>query len=136
MEINNSVTVKSTNTAGNVASPKAVSKNVSSKANNSDNTNAVNLKEINNIVNGNHGGETYLSVSDKAIASAIEHINKVISRSNIELEYVVHRPTNTVVIKMRDKNTNEVIKEIPPEKVLDMFAQRMKILGLYVDNRG
>ena len=40
-----------------------------------------------------------------------------------------------MTIKIVDKNTDEVIKEIPPEKTLDMIAKCMEIAGVLVDER-
>lgn len=94
-----------------------------------------NIKRINDILKGAVIGESYQSISEKAIAKSIEHINKVISNTSIELLYSIHKETNTVVIKMRNKETDIIVKEIPPEKVLDMFVSRMKLLGLFLDER-
>jgi flagellar protein FlaG len=34
-----------------------------------------------------------------------------------------------------DENTNEVVREIPPEKILDVMASIMELAGLIVDER-
>jgi flagellar protein FlaG len=34
-----------------------------------------------------------------------------------------------------DSNTKEVIREIPSEKILDMFASMLELAGLLVDER-
>lgn len=98
-------------------------------------SNADDIKRINDILKGAVIGESYQSISEKAIAESIEHINKVISNNSIEFLYSIHKETNTVVIKMRNKDTDIIVKEIPPEKVLDMFVNRMKLLGLFLDER-
>ena len=40
------------------------------------------------------------------------------------------------MVKIIDTNTQEVIKEVPPEKILDMVASMMERAGLIVDRRG
>jgi flagellar protein FlaG len=37
------------------------------------------------------------------------------------------------MVKVMDINTNEVIREIPPEKVLDAFAAALELAGVFVD---
>jgi len=40
-----------------------------------------------------------------------------------------------VRVKVLDSETNEVIREIPPEKILDMVAKMWELAGLIVDER-
>lgn len=96
---------------------------------------ALDIKEIRNIANQNRSRETILSVGEKALAEAIEYINKVISGVNLEFQRSIHEGANTVVITMIDKDTGDVILEIPPENILDAYVARMELLGLYVDER-
>lgn len=98
-------------------------------------TSNLNLQQIQDIVRENKTGQTILSVPDKALATAIEHINKVVSGANIELRHSIHKPTNTVIVTLVDKDTSDVILEIPPEKVLDAYVERMTLNGLYLDER-
>jgi len=39
------------------------------------------------------------------------------------------------MVKVIDINTNEVIREIPPEKILDMVATMLEMAGIIVDER-
>lgn len=67
------------------------------------------------------------------IRRAVENINKNLKDS--EAIFGIHDKTNRVTIKIVDKNTKEVIKELPPEKTLDMIAKVWEIAGLLVDER-
>ncbi len=55
--------------------------------------------------------------------------------TNSEIKFGIHDRTNRVTIKIVDKGTDKVIKEIPPEKTLDMIAKCMEIAGVLVDER-
>ena len=55
--------------------------------------------------------------------------------SNSEAIFGIHEATNRVTIKIVDKKSKEVIKELPPEKTLDMIAKVWEIAGLLVDER-
>lgn len=54
---------------------------------------------------------------------------------NSEAKFGIHEETNRVMIKLVDKDTQEVIKEIPPEKTLDMIAKCMELAGVLVDEK-
>ena len=43
--------------------------------------------------------------------------------ANSEAQFGIHEATNRVTIKIVDKQTKEIIKELPPEKTLDMIAK-------------
>ena len=45
-------------------------------------------------------------------------------------EYSVHEDFRTIMIKIIDDTTKEVILEIPPKKILDMVASMCKQFGL------
>ena len=55
--------------------------------------------------------------------------------ANSEAGYGIHEATNRVTIKIIDKDTKEVIKELPPEKTLDMIAKAWEMAGILVDER-
>ncbi|MDF2523101.1 MAG: flagellar biosynthesis protein FlaG [Clostridiales bacterium] len=76
-----------------------------------------------------------LPVSDKVVLDAIERANKAISVSSRKFEYAIHEKTKEIMIKVIDADTNEIIREIPPEKVLDMVAKMWEMAGLIVDER-
>lgn len=65
-------------------------------------------------------------VMEKAVAS-LPHYS--------DAKFGIHEKTNRIVIKLVDRDTQEVIKEIPPEKTLDLLAKRMELAGVLVDQR-
>lgn len=54
---------------------------------------------------------------------------------NSEAVFGIHEKTNRVTIKIIDKDTKEVIKEVPPEKTLDMIAKVWELAGILIDER-
>ncbi|MBD5549047.1 MAG: flagellar protein FlaG [Lachnospiraceae bacterium] len=67
------------------------------------------------------------------IKKAVENLNK--NLSNSEAVFGIHEATNRVMIKIVDKESKEVIKELPPEKTLDMIAKAWELAGILVDER-
>ena len=86
--------------------------------------------------NGQEGGQsntTDQQATNEQIKKAVEKLNK--SLSNSEAIFGIHDATNRVTIKIVDKETKEVLKEIPPEKTLDMIAKAWELAGLLVDEK-
>lgn len=71
--------------------------------------------------------------TNEQIKKAVENMNK--NLSNSEAIFGIHDATNRVTIKIVDKETKEVIKEIPPEKTLDMIAKAWELAGILVDEK-
>lgn len=76
-----------------------------------------------------------LPVSDKFLLDVVEKANKAIANTGRSFEYAVHEKTKQVMIKVVNKENNEVIREIPSEKMLDMFAAMLERAGLLVDEK-
>lgn len=92
--------------------------------------NAQGKNQHNNSTNQNGEQQT----TNEQIKKAVEQLNKnMISHS--EAVFGIHEGTNRVTIKIVDKNTKEVIKELPPEKTLDMIAKVWEMAGIMVDER-
>jgi flagellar protein FlaG len=73
------------------------------------------------------------SQNQAQIKKAVDEINK--KANNSEAIFGIHEATNRVTIKLVDKETKEVIKELPPEKTLDMIAKVWEMAGLLVDEK-
>ena len=67
------------------------------------------------------------------IRKAVEKLNK--NLGNSEAVFGIHEDTNRVTIKIVDKTTKEVIRELPPEKTLDMIAKVWDLAGILIDEK-
>lgn len=70
----------------------------------------------------------------------LDKLKKVMEKAVASLphsaaKFGIHEKTNRIIIKLVDRDTQEVIKEIPPEKTLDLMAKRMELAGVLVDER-
>lgn len=81
----------------------------------------------------NNGSAEQEQPSNEQIKKAVEKLNK--NLMNSEAVFGIHEETNRVTIKIVDKDTKEVIKELPPEKTLDMIAKAWELAGILVDER-
>ena len=97
----------------------------------------VKIKEVdekNGQGTGNKQGTSdQQTASNEQIKRAVEQLNKSMTHS--EAVFGIHEGTNRVTIKIVDKDTREVIKELPPEKTLDMIAKVWELAGILVDEK-
>lgn len=74
-----------------------------------------------------------LMVSEDTLNKGVERMNMAIQRADEHLQFSVHKETNRIVVKLVDTATDEVVREFPAEKFLDLVANLMKLSGLNVD---
>lgn len=65
----------------------------------------------------------------------IEKLNKTLQIYNKHLKFSIHEATRRVMVQVINNDTGEVIREIPPKKILDMLAKIQELDGLLVDER-
>lgn len=63
----------------------------------------------------------------------LEKLNMIMRVSRVEFRREVHTDTGQIMVSILDCDTGEMLRQIPPERVLDMIAEMMKYLGLKVD---
>lgn len=82
--------------------------------------------------------ENYKEADDRKKSEAtmkdVNEINKLINHNTVA-EFGYNEPTNRITIKIKDKDTDEVIREIPSEKALEMLARAWELAGLLVDEK-
>lgn len=103
----------------------------------SKNTSAIDTKQTSEEGGGKNNGNAQKQMTQEQQAAqlkkAVEDINR--KANNSEAIFGIHDKTNRVTIKLINKDTKEVIKELPPEKTLDMIAKVWELAGLLVDER-
>jgi flagellar protein FlaG len=87
------------------------------------------IKQQNNSVQIN------LDIKEDTIIRAVENVNKTFQLENKRMEYDFQDETNTIVIRIIDAKTDEVIKQIPSQKLLDYAAGLMEYIGLNLDTK-
>ena len=85
------------------------------------------------MMKGNYTNEEFIEKNNERVKKAVDEINK--NMTNSVAQFGIHEGTNRITIKIVDKQTKEVIKELPPEKTLDMIAKAWELAGLMVDER-
>lgn len=94
--------------------------------------NSVTRKNISQITDYEKRG---LPVSERVFINTIERANKALMGVDTRFEFSIHEQTKEIMVKIINNETNEVVKEIPPEKILDLVAKMWEMAGIIVDER-
>lgn len=73
--------------------------------------------------------------TEEEVIDLIEKANKKFTVYDRRFEFSIHEATKQIMVKVIDVNTEEVIREIPPEKILDIVAAIWEVAGIFVDKR-
>lgn len=83
----------------------------------------------------NDGDDGETPASEQHIKAEISKANTRLKNHNTRCEFYYHEPTGRVSIKVMDRETEEVIREIPPEKTLEMIQKMWELAGFLIDER-
>lgn len=88
------------------------------------------------LENGSNEGQAKDKNSEyNAVKNAINDINTKLKPTRTGCEFTYNEKVNRVSIKVINKETNEVIKEIPPEDAYKALEKVWEIAGLIVDEK-
>ncbi|SDX28466.1 flagellar protein FlaG [Paenibacillus sp. CF384] len=76
-----------------------------------------------------------MSVGEVQLIKAIDRAIKALEGPSTTFEMKMHEATKTITVKVINKDTGEIIREIPPEKTLDLVAKMMEFAGILIDER-
>lgn len=54
---------------------------------------------------------------------------------DMHFRFKIHKPTNEIVVQIINSQTGEVVREFPPEKILNMISEFLKMAGLIIDEK-
>lgn len=75
-------------------------------------------------------------VSEEGVLQAIDQVNETIkSMGSNDLQFSVDKDTESVVVKVIDRQTHEVIRQIPSEEFLQIAKALDKLKGLLVQDK-
>jgi len=75
-------------------------------------------------------------ISLEKLEKAVEETNRIVFPRDDRFEFKIHERTGRMLVKLIDKETEETIREIPSEKILDLIANIWEMVGIIVDERG
>ena len=73
------------------------------------------------------------TMSEKSVNEMTETFNKLMDKINVNLEFKYNKEVDMFNVKMIDKETKEVIKEFPPEEMIENMIKAKDWLGAFID---
>lgn len=91
------------------------------------------IKEKKNVnVDEEQKGKEDAQVSQDLLDDLEHDINTI---HNVGLEFSMHEESGRTMIKVIEKDSGDLIRQIPPEEVLDLIARMGDVLGILFDKR-
>lgn len=82
-----------------------------------------------------HNTDGRIIASEEQIQRAIQSINEFIKVNHSELKYMYHEELGEYYIQLINSDTEEVVREIPPKKLLDVYYEMQKLAGIIIDKK-
>jgi|LGOV01.1.fsa_nt_gb flagellar protein FlaG len=92
----------------------------------------IDVKKI-EVKKGNYFIETEEDI--EKFKELLDISNEVLFGKDSHFELKVHKKTGTIMSKLVNTDTGEIMKEFPPEKILDMIAGLWEIAGIIIDEQ-
>ncbi|RMD46127.1 MAG: flagellar protein FlaG [Aquificota bacterium] len=74
-------------------------------------------------------------ISEEELKKIAEELNKKFNMLNSQLKIEIDKDTGIEVAKIIDKETNKVIRQIPPEAILKIIKYLNEVTGLLFNER-
>lgn len=75
------------------------------------------------------------SIPKEKVQRAIDALNEFMTIQNRNSKFVMHDGLDRYYVEVIDAETEEVIREVPPRKLLDAFYTMQKFLGMIIDEK-
>lgn len=73
------------------------------------------------------------SMDETATKNMTEELNKAMERANSNLEFKYHKEVNMMSVAVVDKTSGKVIKELPPEEMVNNIIKNKIWIGAFLD---
>ena len=84
---------------------------------------------------GREGESSVDDISRESLEQAIDELNHAVSVLNHRINFSIDEETGRLMAKVIDAQTNEVIKQIPPERVMAFVRRFQEFIGLLLDEK-
>lgn len=69
------------------------------------------------------------------VQEAVKKMNDMLDVNHSSSKFMYHEGLERYYVTVVNRDTDEVVKEIPPKKLLDAFYEMQKMLGMIVDEK-
>ncbi|MEC1305730.1 MULTISPECIES: flagellar protein FlaG [Lysinibacillus] len=86
------------------------------------------------IEKSNNTGEEQ-EISKDILQQAVDVVNEFLEINHSSSKFVYHEGLERYYVTIVNRDTDEVVKEIPPKRLLDAFYEMQKMVGMIVDEK-
>ena len=79
--------------------------------------------------------ESEPEVSKEKLQQAVDAVNDFFEINYNELKFVFHEGLEKYYVQLVNSETDEVVREIPSKKLLDVYYEMQKLVGMIVDEK-
>jgi len=72
-------------------------------------------------------------MDENSVSLMTKELNELMSRINCNLQFRYHKDVDVMSVRMLDKHTGELIKEVPPEEMVKNIAKAREWIGAFLD---
>ena len=73
---------------------------------------------------------------ERTLQLAVDSLNKAVQVENKGLQFSVHEESKRILVKVIDRNNDdEVVREVPPEEIIDMIFELQRMIGVLLDKK-
>lgn len=83
----------------------------------------------------NSKANTTEMINELEVKKAVSSLNGFIEPLQTNLKFVFHDELNEYYVTVVNPSTDEIIREIPPKKMLDMYAAMAEYMGILIDEK-
>lgn len=77
--------------------------------------------------------EQHEPLSEEQTAYITEQLNEIMRNINVDLQFQYHKEVNFMSVRMLDKKTGEVLREVPPEAMVEHMIKVHDWIGAFLD---
>ncbi len=71
--------------------------------------------------------------TEETVSNMTEKLNELMRQINCDLRFSYNKEVDVMSVKMMDKKTGEVIKEYPPEELIESMVKAKEWIGAFLD---
>lgn len=91
-------------------------------------------RSLKEVQDDSHSNE-FNSESKVKVEQAVNAMNDLLGMNNSTSKFTYHKGLDRYYVTVVDRETEEVLKEIPAKKLLDAFYEMQKMVGMIVDEK-
>ncbi len=74
-------------------------------------------------------------VDQEEVGRAAERVNEALDALNRNLKVSVHKDTGQLIVRVTDPESGKLIRQLPPEQLLEAEVNIRKVIGLFVNDK-